>query len=79
MPRAPVSAFQPAIAAARALSGVLSLTTEAIPTSIEAPPAPAASAATQSTTTLGAKAYGEQRQQPERAAEPIATSGPTGR
>ena len=36
IPRAPVMAFQPAIAAAREASGVWSLTTAAIPTSIEA-------------------------------------------
>ena len=64
MPRAPVIAFQPAIAAARALSGVLSLTTDAMPTSIEAPAAPAASAATQSTTTLGAKATASRATRP---------------
>ena len=56
MPRAPVIAFQPAIAAARAESEVWSLTTEAIPTSIEALPAPAATAATHSTATSGASA-----------------------
>ena len=56
MPRAPVMAFQPAIAAAREASGVWSLTTEAMPTSIEALPRPAAMAATHSTATVGASA-----------------------
>ena len=56
IPRAPVMAFQPAIAAAREASGVWSLTTEAMPTSIEALPAPAATAATHSTATSGARA-----------------------
>jgi len=46
-----VIAFQPAIAAAREASGVWSLTTDAIPTSIEALPAPAATAATPAATT----------------------------
>ena len=36
IPRAPVIAFQPAIAAAREAIGVCSLTTAAIPTSIDA-------------------------------------------
>ena len=76
MPRAPVIAFQPAIAAARALSGVLSLTTDAMPTSIEAPAAPAASAATQSTTTLGAKATASSATRPSADPNAIATSGP---
>ena len=49
-------AFQPAIAAARDASGVWSLTTAAIPTSIEALPRPAATAATHSTATSGANA-----------------------
>ena len=49
MPRAPVIAFQPAIAAAREASGVWSLMTAAIPTSIEAPATPPATAATHRT------------------------------
>ena len=56
MPRAPVIAFQPAIAAARDASGVWSLTTDAIPTSIDALLAPAATAATHRTPTFGARA-----------------------
>ena len=56
IPRAPVRAFQPAIAAAREASGVWSLTAAAIPTSIEALAIPAATAANQRTTTVGATA-----------------------
>ena len=56
MPRAPVIAFQPAIAAARDASGVWSLTIEAIPSSIDALPMPDATAATHSTVTCGARA-----------------------
>jgi len=56
IPRAPVMAFQPAIAAAREASGVWSLTIDAIPTSIEALPAPAATAAIHRTVTCGASA-----------------------
>ena len=56
MPRAPVIAFQPAIAGARDDIEVCSLTTAAMPTSIEALPAPAATAATHSKATSGAMA-----------------------
>ena len=56
IPRAPVIAFQPAIAAALEASGVWSLTADAMPTSIEALPAPAAIAATHRTETCGARA-----------------------
>ena len=55
-PRAPVIAFQPAIAADREASDVWSLTTEVMPTSIDALPAPAAIAAIHRTATSGASA-----------------------
>src|SRR5262249_53892631 len=54
IPRAPVRAFQPAIAAARDASGVWSLTAAAMPTSIEALAMPAAIAPTHRTATPGA-------------------------
>ena len=56
MPRAPVIAFQPAIAGAREASGVWALTMAVIPTSMDALAAPKAKAITQSRTTLGATA-----------------------
>jgi len=55
-PRAPVIAFQPLIAAARCDSGVSSLMTAAIPTSIEEPLTPIPTAASQTMATLGASA-----------------------
>ena len=56
IPRAPVIAFQPAIAAARDASDVWSLTTDAIPTSMDALADPPATATTHSTATSGANA-----------------------
>jgi hypothetical protein len=56
MPRAPVMAFQPAIAGALVARVVCWLTTAAMPTSIEAPAVPSPTAATHSTATCGASA-----------------------
>ena len=65
-----MSAFQPAIAADRDASDVWSLTTGAIPTSIDAPAAPAAIAATHSTRDIGGERVRDQGQQPQGAPEP---------
>ena len=54
MPRAPVIAFMPAAAAERDAMEVCSLTIAAQPTSIEAPAAPPAMAATHRKATFGA-------------------------
>ena len=56
IPRAPVIAFQPAIAAARDSIVVWSLTAAAMPTSIDALAAPAPTAATHRIRTSGASA-----------------------
>ena len=70
MPRAPVIAFQPAIAGARDDIVVCSLTTEAMPTSIEALAAPAATAPSQSSDDVRGDRDGEQGRETHRSADP---------
>ena len=69
IPRAPVIAFQPAIAAARDESEVWSLTTAAIPTSIDALPAPAADGRDPQHRDVRREGVRDQRAEPEHAAE----------
>ena len=70
IPRAPVIAFQPAIAAARDSIVVWSLTAAAIPTSIDALAAPGADRRDPQDPDVGRERVGDEREQPERAADP---------